>query len=347
MLIAGDARKKATVEETQALFRKAAVLFTCPVHVVSIPYRPDDTALPGHLYLPPPEHRLPGKIPDLISGGGADALQEELCYMHPSAGPDLGYAVLTFEGPGQGIKLWRDGTIMRPDWEVVIAAVLDFLEELARSRPDLELDTSRIAMAGASLGGYFALRAAADARIKACVALDPLYSFWDFATAHASPTLLAAWDRGWLSDRLIDTAVGVMMSLSFQMRWELNMAGAFLGETSPACIMRQMKKYTLGNGYLRSIKCPVLVSGASESLYLEANHHTMCIFHGLVNVPEGNKELWTTVTPGQGALQAKMGALRLANQKTFKFLDEKLGVKRPQLPLEEDLRGLKERNTLM
>nr|QJY30861.1 alpha/beta hydrolase [Discosia rubi] len=323
-------RQRTVVEEVHAIFLKAAALFDCGVHFLDIPYDLDAT-LPGHLYLPPPERRLPGKIPILISGGGADALQEELFYMHPSAGPDLGYAVLTFEGPGQGVTLRRNDIKMRPDWEVVVSTVLDFIEDFARSHPELNLDTSRIAMAGASLGGYFALRAAVDPRIKACVALDPLYSFWDFATAHISPAFIGAWDRGWLSDAFVDTIISVMLKMSFQMRWEVNVAGTFFGHTSPARMMKEMKRYTLGNNYLKRIKCPVLVSGAAESLYLEANHHTMRVYNELVNLSDTNKELWMTATPGQGALQAKMGALQLANQRTFKFLDEKLDIKRPPL----------------
>lgn len=323
-------RQRAVIEEVQTHFRKAVALFDCPVHFLDIPYDVDAT-LPGYLYLPPPERRLPGNIPILISGGGGDALQEELFYMHPSAGPDLGYAVLTFEGPGQGLTLRQNDIKMRPDWEVVVSAVIDFIEGFASSHPKLELDTSRITFAGASLGGYFALRAAVDPRIKACVALDPLYSFWDFATAHVSPAFIGAWDAGWLSDGFVDACVSVMLAMSFQMRWEVNVAGTFFGQTSPARIMKEMKRYSLTNGYLKRVHCPVLVSGASQSLYLEANHHTMRVYNELVNQGEGDKELWMTATPGQGSLQAKMGALRLANQRTFKFLDEKLKIERPQL----------------
>jgi len=323
-------RQRAVVEEVQVLFRKAVALFDSPVHFLDVPFE-DDATLAATLFLPPPERRLPGKIPILISGGGADALQEELFYMHASAGPDLGYAVLTFEGPGQGITLRRNDIKMRPDWEVVASALIDYIEEFAESRPDLELDTSRITYAGASLGGYFALRAAADPRIKVCVALDPLYSFWDFATTHVSPTFIKAWDAGWLTDGFVDACINIMLAMSFQMRWELNVAGTFFGETSPARIMKEMKRYTLNDGYLKRVHCPVLVSGASASLYLDANHHTMRVFDELVNQGEADKELWMTATPGQGSLQAKMGALRLANQRTFKFLDEKLNIKRKEL----------------
>ncbi|KAK4243850.1 Alpha/Beta hydrolase protein [Corynascus novoguineensis] len=241
------------------------------------------------LYLPPPSRRLPrGKIPLLISKGGADTLQEELFYMHPLAGPDLGYAVLTSEGPGQGIML-RRGVMMRPDWEAVMSAVIDFLEHLTRTQPELNLDMSRDAVAGASLGGYFALRSAAG-------------------------------------DAVVNAVISLGMRASFQMRWEVGLACTFFGQESPAQILKERKRYTLslpdGDSLLGRIRCPVLVSSTSDSLYLDANHHNM-----------RDKELWMASTPGQGALQAKMGALQLANYTTFRFLDKKLGIERTQLEL--------------
>lgn len=345
-----DPRLGEICERVHALFRRAAPLLDCEVRFVDIPF--ERGTLPGHLYLPAAGDKLPGrKIPLLISTGGADALQEELYYLHPSAGPHLGYAVLTFEGPGQGLTLRRDNIKMRPDWEVVTNAVLGFLESYSIAHPELALDTARIAIAGASLGGYFALRGASDPRIKACVALDPLYSFWDFATAHVSPALLGAWERGWLSDGFIDFVIRLGMKTNFQMRWEVGVAGTFFGIESPAKIMQEMKRYTLGRvrekagedgeSFLEGVMCPVLVSGASESLYLEADHHTMRVFNALTHQKDGEKELWMANTPGQGSLQAKMGALQLANYRTFKFLDEKLDIKRPSILEESRVNGRK------
>lgn len=350
------------VEKVGQLFRKAAALFDHPVHFLNFPYD-DGPPLPAIIYLPPPSRRLLGKIPILISNGGADALQEELYYMHPSLGPNLGYAVVTFEGPGQGIVLRKHNCKMRPDWEVVIKHVIDGIEAFASSHPTAELDLERIAVAGASLGGYFALRAAAgEKRLKACVALDPIYSMWDFATAHVSPAFIGAWGRGWLSNGIVDRLIGLMMKFSFQMRWEVCLSGTFYGLRSPAEIMLEMKKYTLAsasfandhkhnylNGesntnntddkdgsdnndssILETVTCPVLVSGAAKSLYVDADHHTMKAYHALTGLKAsvGDKQVWMSGSPGEGALQAKMGALQLANQRTFAFLDDKLGVRR-------------------
>src|ERR1700741_3828957 len=67
---------------------------------------------------------------------------------------------------------------MRGDYEVAVKAVIDYVE----TRRDL--DAARVGIAGISLGGYYAPRAAAfDKRIKACLALGGPY---DWGEAFAS-----------------------------------------------------------------------------------------------------------------------------------------------------------------
>ena len=93
-----------------------------------------------------------------------------------------------------------------------------------------------------------------------------------------------------------------------------------------------MKKYTFrleaGGNYLDRVKCPVLVSGAEKSLYLDTEDHTMKVFRSLGHLKEGDKELWMSKAPGEGGLQARMGALGLSNQHTFRFLDRVFGIQR-------------------
>ena len=166
-----DRRALPIAEKVNEMFRKAIPLMEGAVHELKIPY--EDYILPGFLYLPPAQRRIPGrkKIPILVNSGGADSCQEELFYLNPAAGPGLGYAVVTFDGPGQGIMLRRYGLEMRPDWETVTGKVIDFLEKYARDHPKLDLDLDAVSVSGASMGGYYSLRAASDPRVKACVAI--------------------------------------------------------------------------------------------------------------------------------------------------------------------------------
>ena len=80
-----------------------------------------------------------------------------------------GMATLSLDGPGQGESGFT--TRIRPDYEKGVAAVLD---KLADRR---DLDLTRIGIAGCSLGGYYAPRAAAfEPRIKAAIALGGPYA---------------------------------------------------------------------------------------------------------------------------------------------------------------------------
>ncbi len=74
-----------------------------------------------------------------------------------------GMAVVSMDGPGQGeASLWSK---IRPDYELALGAMIDWIE----SRPDL--DAGRVAVVGASLGGYYAARSAAfEPRVSATVA---------------------------------------------------------------------------------------------------------------------------------------------------------------------------------
>lgn len=86
-----------------------------------------------------------------------------------------GFAVLSMDGPGQGeASRWSN---IRPDYEVAVSAAIDWIE--GRD----ELDDSRVAIIGMSLGGYYAPRAAAfETRIAAAVGNCGPYRFdqcWD------------------------------------------------------------------------------------------------------------------------------------------------------------------------
>ena len=383
----GSPRVVPILQKAVDLFQAALPLFDGPVRKLWIPYEiatdskdqeGNIVLLPAYLYLPPPNCRLPpqGKTPLLVNFIGADSMQEEIYYMFPAAGPALGYAVLTVEGPGQGLTLHEHGVPMRPDWETVSRVVLDFISEYAEERADdleLDLDLDRVAVAGASLGGYFALRSAVDERYKACVAIDPVYDLWEFAAQHSGPVFFGLWKQGWIPDGFMDAMVLLGTKVSFQMQFEIFTSAYFLGVRSPADILRAMQKYTFrregggqtdeeqttdggmnakdggagstdansgpssgsggsgsgsGSGsYLRGIRCPVLLTGGADALYFDTDKHTTRISRELTPTAD-TVEVWVGSSPGEGSLQAKMGALPLCNQRAFDFLDRHLKILR-------------------
>jgi len=125
----------------------------------------EDKKLAGILRKP-----APGPCPVLIMAPGLDSTKEEV---HAYEEPFLarGIAVLAIDGPGQG-EAEYDIPICG-DYERAARAACDWIE----TRKDL--DRTRIAIWGVSLGGYYAPRAFAyEDRIKACIALSGPFE-WD------------------------------------------------------------------------------------------------------------------------------------------------------------------------
>ena len=122
----------------------------------SIPYTDGEVqgALPAYRFVPV---RSKGTI---VFFGGFDSYIEELTsaffYMR-----DAGYAVVAFEGPGQGGALNDAGLHMTADWHKPVKTVLDYFK----------LD--HVTLIGLSMGGCLVLRAAAvETRVDHVVAYD-------------------------------------------------------------------------------------------------------------------------------------------------------------------------------
>jgi alpha-beta hydrolase superfamily lysophospholipase len=152
----------AALEELADVWQRAAPLVDPPMEIVHIPF--EGAELPGYLRRPDGVERPPLVL--LVPG--ADSSKEELYDL----GDQIlrrGLAIFAFDGPGHGLVSTK--LKLRPDFEVPIAAVLDHL--LARA----DLAGSRVAVAGISYGGLFALRAAAfDDRVEAAVSMSSWYS---------------------------------------------------------------------------------------------------------------------------------------------------------------------------
>lgn len=318
------------LEKSRDLFKKGiSLLDDATARPLSIPFE-KGIELPGYLYIPKREaSNKNGRHPLVICLDGGDSTQEEMFIAVGSSGPRRGYAVLTFDGPGQGILLKRDHTSMRPDFEVVIAAVLDHLEELeSESTTSLGLDLDKIAVVGHSLGAYFALRSACDERIKACISIDPPYDMWDLAVSRMPGWFVNGWTSGWISDAGFNMTVALLSRLNFQLKWELLHAQWIFGKSNAAEGFRALQEYTLrlpdGGEFLQQVKCPVLVSGAAASLYFDPEISVKRIYRALDHLGESQKECWIASTIEEGGLQAKIGAFELGNYRIFNWCDRHL-----------------------
>jgi pimeloyl-ACP methyl ester carboxylesterase len=100
---------------------------------------------------------------------GLDSTKEEF-FAWENVFLSRGMATLSLDGPGQGETGLRSS--IEPAYEKAVTAVLDYLA----GRDDLDL--GRVGLAGVSLGGYYAPRAAAyEPRVKAAVGISGPFDF--------------------------------------------------------------------------------------------------------------------------------------------------------------------------
>jgi hypothetical protein len=142
----------ANVRQTE-VFRRGAALLAQPPEILAIPWQ--GTTLPGYHFRVDSDER---PRPTVVLVGGYDGTSEELYFLNGRAALARGYNVLAFDGPGQGAALLQQHLVLRPDYETVVAAVVDYLG----GRPDT--DVNRIGLIGLSLGAHLAPRAASGER---------------------------------------------------------------------------------------------------------------------------------------------------------------------------------------
>jgi len=159
---ADPGRMLPTWKRYESCWTAAAALSAPSIERVEIPY--ENTTLTGWLFRSADGGQ---RRPLVILNNGADGSELDMLVLGGLAGMQRGYHCLTFNGPGQGDSLWLKHMYFRPDWEKVIAPVVDF----AVAHP--EVDAKRIALVGISQGGYWVPRALAfEHRVTAGVA-DP------------------------------------------------------------------------------------------------------------------------------------------------------------------------------
>jgi len=134
---------------------------------MQIPY--GQSTLPAIAVQPDNEPR--GTI--ILHGGFDSFIEEFYSLMHRFKAS--GYHVIGFDGPGQGAARRRNGLPLDYRWEKPVGALLDHL-----GREDVTL-------IGLSMGGYFALRAAAfEPRVKRVIASGHAFDYRKVAPAPAT-----------------------------------------------------------------------------------------------------------------------------------------------------------------
>lgn len=169
-----DPRRTEAYTNGRNNFRKAAALTGGLVEQIEVPF--EGSSMEGYIVRP---DATGVRRPTVLFLGGADSWAEELYFMGGSEFPAREMNVVMVDTPGRGSSLRFKNMYSRPDYEVPVKAVLDFLE----TREDVDPD--RFGLAGVSFGGYYAPRAAAfEPRVKAvaawCGTWSILTDFYEF-----------------------------------------------------------------------------------------------------------------------------------------------------------------------
>jgi pimeloyl-ACP methyl ester carboxylesterase len=166
-LAAKDPRRLKTFELMEACSKKFIAHLTPAGEAVEVPYE-KGVSLCAYFVRAP---FAVAKQPVLISMGGLDSIKDEMWFMQAHGALQRGISVLMIDGPGQGGTLRRHGVATRYDYEVPIGRCIDYLATRA------DVDMSRIAVCGSSLGGYYAARAGSyEHRLAACVSHGAIWN---------------------------------------------------------------------------------------------------------------------------------------------------------------------------
>jgi pimeloyl-ACP methyl ester carboxylesterase len=214
-----DPRRLPTFERMEACSHRFIRNLNPAGEVVDIPYENGVSLCAYFVRSPYPI----AKQPVLICMGGLDSIKDEMWFMQAKGALQRGISVLMIDGPGQGGTLRRHKVPNRVDTEVPIGKCIDWLE--ARS----DIDKSRIAVCGSSLGGYYAARAGCyEHRLAACIAHGAIWAITDLWGD-------ASEDHG----------------LAEHIKW-------VFGSDSMKSAMVKAKDFTL-EGHLDHMRCPFLV----------------------------------------------------------------------------------------
>lgn len=171
-----------------------------------------------------PAYLLPAVGPrrgTVLVHGGFDSLIEEFVAVWERIAV-AGYDVVAYEGPGQGGARRLAGLTFDHDWEKPVSRVLDHFA----------LDDATLV--GLSMGGYWAIRAAAhEPRVRAVVAWPPVYDW-----LQRVPSPLLAPTRWMLRRRrFMSTSIRMRATLVPTLRFVVDQAGYLVDSTDPLAAM--------------------------------------------------------------------------------------------------------------
>jgi pimeloyl-ACP methyl ester carboxylesterase len=290
-----------TGRQSVTCFNKALELLSIPAQRVRIPY--EGTTLPGYFF---PSPVVRGEAPILIVHQGRDAWPEETKWAVDGA-IERGYHCLIFHGPGQGMAIREQGLTFRPDWENVVSPVVDFSLKLPGIEPE------GIILMGLSMGGALAPRAAAfEKRIKICIANPGVLNWAEAMYEHFEGYGLLKLLK--VNPRAFNAAAEALMKTWPTARWWFRDAAWKHGAISPADLMMKLKDFN--NEEIVDRSCQMLIMDGT------AEEFTAGQARKLYDALESPKEYMLFTEEDTGLVHCQTGALSVASQRMFDWLDE-------------------------
>ncbi len=120
LLPSGDRRRKSAFEKSVGTFHKGLCILGVHCERIAVPYGAHHL---NALYFA--GDKGAADRPLIVAHGGFDSTMEEMYFVVGAAALERGYAVLLFEGPGQGSIIREQGLPFIKEWERPTGAVLD------------------------------------------------------------------------------------------------------------------------------------------------------------------------------------------------------------------------------
>lgn len=308
-----DPRLLRAFQKQVALFDRGMDLSAPAVLPLRIPF--EATTMPA--YVIPAVGKEQEVRPLLILTNGYDGTITDMYFATAVAASQRGYHCLLFDGPGQGEMLYEHGVRLRPDWETVVKAVVDFALTLPH------IDPTRIALSGWSLGGYLAPRAASgESRIAALIADPGQWSvaggFRSFAINLGVPAEEAA-DLGALDQKWIDKMEQIIQH-DRKLRWSVKQRGFWVnGVNNLRDYFASAEQFTM-EGRAELIQCPTLITMAEED---RLSASAVSFFEAL-RCP---KDLLRFTSEEGAGVHCEMRNRSLLNRRVLDWLDEKFDTR--------------------
>jgi pimeloyl-ACP methyl ester carboxylesterase len=197
--------------------------------------------------------------PTLLLLSGYDGSQEELLHAFGFNALERGFNVVTFEGPGQP-KVMRDQNVgFITEYERVITPIVDYCAAIP------EIDSSKLALLGYSLGGFLVARAAAfEHRLAAVICVDGVFDVYkSFASTLPEPLqqMLRAGDFDG-----VNKAIGVGMKHNTGLRWSIEQGCWSFKVQSPTELLEKARPMSMEK-IANQIECPVLVCEGEDDKF--------------------------------------------------------------------------------